>query len=245
MLSGLLLSAVLAQGFYTPAEAKAVFTQANEAYAREDFAQASSGFSKLLEHGFGGADVLYNLGTSALAEGKLGEAVLYLERARRAGGDPDIEANLAVARSRQLDRVVGAQADEQFLTRLASATRESLTSTLFLVFGWGALALWAWGRFSKKPRSFARAGAGVLVLLALGSGGLTAAHAWVANNLVESVVLAPLLKARELPRDGSKVAFEVHAGLKVRVLGEEGRFVRIRLPNGLEGWTEKDGVAQI
>jgi hypothetical protein len=33
--------------------------------------------------------------------------------------------------------------------------------------------------------------------------------------------------------------------LKVRVMEETGRYVRIRLPNGLEGWAEREGVSEI
>jgi hypothetical protein len=51
--------------------------------------------------------------------------------------------------------------------------------------------------------------------------------------------------ARELPQPGARSIFEVHAGLKVRLLEETGRFVRIRLPNGLEGWAEREGIAEI
>ena len=38
---------------------------------------------------------------------------------------------------------------------------------------------------------------------------------------------------------------EVHAGLKVRIMEETGRYVRIRLPNALEGWTEKEGLVEL
>src|SRR6185295_14834325 len=76
---------------------------------------------------------------TCLAMGDLGGAVLHLERARRAGGrDEDIEANLAQAKTRQLDQVVGAQAEEPFVERVALATPESWATGAFLV-------LWALG----------------------------------------------------------------------------------------------------
>jgi hypothetical protein len=70
-------------------------------------------------------------------------------------------------------------------------------------------------------------------------------QAYVARTVREAVVMTPALQARELPAANARVAFEVHAGLKVRVLEAEGRFVRIRLPNGLVGWAEKEGIAEI
>lgn len=79
---------VLAQAYYSPDEARGLFTEANSAYARADYPKAREDYEKLVTHGQAGADVLYNLGTTALAMGDLGPAVLYLERARRAGDTP-------------------------------------------------------------------------------------------------------------------------------------------------------------
>src|SRR5260370_38527821 len=89
-----LLGIALAQGYYTPQEAQSVFNQANEAYAKEDYPAAREGYLKLLSHGFGGADVLYNLGTACLSQGDIGATVLFLEKARRpSGGCAAIVAN--------------------------------------------------------------------------------------------------------------------------------------------------------
>lgn len=233
--------------YYTPEEAQALFQQANDAYYREQYGEAQKLYERLLERGYGGPDVLFNLGTAYLAEGKLGEAVLHLERAKRNGGrSEDIEANLAVARSRQLDQVIGAGADEPFLQRLAAATPEPWVSWAFLVSwcgGWGWLLLSRFFRPGRRALSVALGSLSLLAALLLG--GLVAAHAYVARTVQEGVVLAGSLKVRELPKDGGKVSFEVHAGLKVRLIEDSGPFVKIRLPNGLEGWTEKKGVAAL
>jgi len=74
---------------------------------------------------------------------------------------------------------------------------------------------------------------------------LVGIDAWVANNYVEAVVMPTTAKVREFPGDTARIAFEVHAGLKVRVMEESGKFVRIRLSNNLEGWTEREGVAEL
>ena len=87
--------------------------------------------------------------------------------------------------------------------------------------------------------------AALCLLGAVPAGALLAAHVWVQRNVHEAVVLSPTLVARELPREGARTLFEVHAGLKVQMLEETGRYVRIRLPNGLEGWAAREGVAEI
>lgn len=244
MIAAALALTIFAQADFTPEEAKSIFAQANEAYYSEDFTAAKEGYEKLLAHGYGGADVLYNLGTTCLAAGQLGEAVLYLERARRLGNDEDVEANLVVARSRRLDQVVGAQAEEPFIQRLVLATSSTLV-------GWGFLASWVltFGLLILLRGSTQRLalwlGAGCALIAAICLGLILGAHAYVGATLNEGVVIAKELKALELPKEGAKASFEVHAGLKVRVLGAEGRYVRIRLPNGLEGWAQKEGVEEI
>jgi hypothetical protein len=234
-------------GYYTPEEAQDVFLKANEAYAREDYAAAQQGYEKLLSHGHGGPDVLYNLGTSHLARGDLGRAVLALEQAKKEGGRaPDLEANLAVARARQVDKVVGATAEEEFLPRVTAATDGTVVAWTFLGTWVAAFALvLLWRALRPGRRTAAGVMAALLFTVAVPSGLLLAAHAWVDETVHEAVVLAPTLVARELPQAGARSIFEVHAGLKVRLLEETGRFVRIRLPNGLEGWAEREGVAEI
>jgi hypothetical protein len=232
-------------GYYTEAEAQTLFTQATEAAARGEHGSAQEGLQKLLDRGFGGADVLYNLGTSHLASGRLGLAVLYLERARRLGlGDEDIEANLQLARSKQLDQVIG-DGGGPFVQRVVESTSGTAAAWLFLVpwvLGFGALVL---RRVWRKAPATLGPLAVVCLLACIPTGLLFAGHVYVRAHVREGVVTEPKLAARELPRDAAKVSFEIHEGLKVRVLEQSDGFVRIRLPNGLEGWAARAGVTEI
>lgn len=231
-------------GYYTLAEAQSMFAAANEAYARDDFASAVADYERLLAHGQGGPDVLYNLGTAALAQGDIGKAILAFERARKAGArESDVEANLAVARSRQLDQVIGAASDEPFLARVVSSTSGQTVALGFLeawLLGSALLLFRRW--WPPRARGAVAVVGGLLFVVALPVGGLLAAHVAAERASAEAVVMRPVLRAHELPSEGAKVAFEVHAGLKVHVLEASGAYVHIRLPNGLEGWAERGGV---
>lgn len=249
MIATVILATLLAQqpGYYSEQEAHALFTQANEAQAREDFAAAQSIYENLIARGYGGPDVLYNLGTSHLAEGELGYAVLYLERAKRAGGEgSDLEANLELARSRRIDEVVGGAMEEPFLNRLVASTPGNVIAWAFaVVWGVAFALLIAFRHLTPGRRTWAAVSAALLLVAALPLGGLLAAHAWHHAEVREAVIVAKTLAARELPSESAKTAFEVHEGLKVRVLEESGAYLRIRLHNGLEGWTEKEGVVAL
>jgi hypothetical protein len=247
VVTAMLVATLMGQGYYSPEEAQTLFQQANEAFLKQDYTAAREGYEKLLSHGFSGPDIQYNLGTAYLAQGDLGRAVLAFERSRRAGGEgPDLEANLSLARAKQLDKVVGNAPEEPFQHRVVAATSGNLVAWLFLgtwVAGFAFLLLF---RVLRPGRRAWAAVVGILLLVAsMPSGALLALHVWVHETLHEAVVVAPTLRAREFPKEEAKVSFEVHPGLKVRVMEETGRYVRIRLPNGLEGWAERDGVAEI
>lgn len=237
------LLAAQAPGYYAPAEAQALFAEGTQAWARQDLAAARDAWEKLASHGHGTQEVLYNAGTAALATGDLGGAVLYLERALRLGGDTgDIEANLAVARSRQLDQVVGAGVERSFAQRVASSTDERLCAALLLAGAWLACIAFAWARLRRTARGVAVA-LGVLALaVVLPAGALVGTHAWVARNVREGVVRAPTVPARELPQAEARVSFEMHPGLKVRLLDDKDGYIRVRLPNGMEGWATREGI---
>ncbi len=242
-MSALLLAVVLSQVSYSPAEARGIFAEGVEAYGRDDPAGAEAAFRKLLEHGLGGPDVEYNLGTAELAQGKLGEAVLFLERARRQGGGADVEANLTLARGRVVDQVVGASGQEGVVARLVAATSPTAAALAFVV-------PWALGFLSlllrrRRPSHVLSVAAVLLLLLALPGAGLLLAHVVAGETVHEAVVLAKTLPVRETPEGASKVAFELHAGTGVRLLASVGPFVRLRLPNGLEGWAEQKDLARI
>lgn len=230
--------------WYTGQEAQAVFREANEAHARGDLEAAASGYRKLLEHGAAGADVHYNLGTTALAQGELGAAVLHLEAARReAPTADDVAANLELAHSRQLDRVVGESQPSSLAERLAHITPLEATGAAFLVlWGLGFLLLIARRVAPQRLRLALTVGATVSLVMSAPLALLVANRAWVDANVREAVVMAKAAPVRAFPSESGRVEFEVHEGLEVRVLEQAGGFVRIRLPNGREGWTQASGV---
>ena len=240
----LVLALTLSQ--YTPQESQALFVEGNDAYYKGEYAAARERYEKLLQAGLGGADVLFNLGTTLLAAGELGPVILYLERAYRLADDDDIGANLAVARQRQVDQVVGKEGAVPFTQRLAAATDERVVGLAFLIVWWlGFVLLWLTWR--KEPGARVVFGLMTALFLVVGAalGATLAVHEWVHATVVEAVVMPEAAAVREYPGETARVSFEVHAGLKVRIMETSGRYVRVRLPNALEGWTEKEGLVSL
>lgn len=243
-MNALLIALLLAQ--YTPKEAQSLFMEGNDAYYRGDFPAAQERYEKLLQAGLGGPDVLFNLGTAHLAAGELGLAVLYLERAHRQSDENDVSANLAIARQRQVDQVVGEEAEVPFAQRLAGAMDERLVVVGFLVSWWLGFGL-LWLTWRRKPgsRLILALATALLLLVSSGLGSALWVYAHVRATVIEAVVIPSVAQVREFPGDAAKVSFEVHAGLKLRIMETSGRYVRVRLPNALEGWTEKEGLVAL
>jgi hypothetical protein len=226
-------------------DSELLFQQGLQAYGRGDAAGAETAFRTLVERGHEGPDVLYNLGTSALAQGKVGDAIYFLELARRGGGGADVEANLAIARGRQLDQLVGAVGEETFVERVAIATSATTAGGLFAAL-WGlAFLLLAARVLLGRWRLWLTGGAAAALVLSAPAAAVLGAHLWTAEAVREGVVLAHTLAVHEVPEARSRVAFELHPGVKLRMLDRSGDFVRVRLPNGLEGWTDPAGVSPL
>ena len=235
---------------YTEAEAHVVFQAANDACLREDWATCLEGYERLLNAGYSSADLEYNLGTAHLKQGRTGPAILHLERALRLDpSDADAHANLERARKQQVDQLVGAPdgLDEPLAARIARHTRGDRWALAFLLF-WiaGTGLLLARRRVRDDARRFALLFGSLFALAAaLPSAAVTAAHVWGNEHDRDAVVVAASVPVREGPDEGIKAIFEVHEGLKVRLLDQAGTFQRIRLANGLQGYVPAESVAPI
>ena len=59
------------------------------------------------------------------------------------------------------------------------------------------------------------------------------------------VILPDEVAVHEGTAASTKKLFHLHAGLKVRLIGEDSGWARIRLANGLEGWLERDLIGSL
>lgn len=252
--STLLVLALLAQApadaadrpYYSQGEASALFDEASTAYARGEYTRAIELYERLLSHGRGSPDVLYNLGTASLAEGELGRAAHALERARMAGDrNDDLAAQLDFLRSRQLDRVMGAEG-ESLPLRVANATPPEAVGFGFLTAYLAVAGLAAFRAWKGKGRWRVWAPLlGAPAVLAVILGTVLLCHVYAAHSVEQAVAMAPVLPVRPVPQPDSSPAFEIHAGLKVRVLERVGGFSRIKLGNGLTGWVSSEGLSPL
>ncbi|MDA0312354.1 MAG: tetratricopeptide repeat protein, partial [Gemmatimonadetes bacterium] len=83
-----------------------ILERGNQLYQEGDYEGAVDAYEIVLASGHESADLHYNLGNAYFKGGQLGRSILAWERALdRAPGDPDIRANLDLARSLTADAV--------------------------------------------------------------------------------------------------------------------------------------------
>jgi tetratricopeptide (TPR) repeat protein len=214
------------------------FAAANAAYHESRYADAVAGYEALLRAGFGSAPVQYNYGNALYRLERPGAAVLAYRRALRlAPSDADIRENLAFVTSRLLDR--RDDSSEGPLAALLDWHRRLSPDGMTI----GFLSLWAafmlalgsalapggrWRRMSLTLLPVFLAG---VLIAALLLGGTVYRREFV----VEGVFIAPRADILSEPGGGLTLT-TVHEGMTVEVLERREEWLRVLLPNGIQGW---------
>lgn len=237
-----------------PATARAdvvddAFARGNAAAASGDLQAAVRNYEEAERLLPGRSAVLsFNLGTAYAQLGELGLATHHLRRAlqAQARASADVaeaaQRNLGIVRSRAEVAAAanGSQIDrpETWRDALFAAVGAPEFGWLALGSGWLALALWLLrGRLGRRaPVGVITSVIGVLAAIYLVVGAL---HGYAVRSEAEApqaTVVAAKLEVREGPGSHRKVMFVVQGGSRVRVVDRGAGWLRIRLPDGLEGW---------
>ncbi len=232
------------------------FDTGNAAYNAGDYDEAIRQYERLIADGVRHEDLFYNLGNAyfrkaAEADDKLGHAIWNYERALRIAPDfADAAFNLDVAReavaAKVVDRLEGAEGDPLWITIVTRFTVAQLT-VAFLILDALFFACLIALRFLAD--GFARTGVRVGTVFTAVAGLAAAVLLWGHLHFVESVELGIVLpdetnlreRADASVRDGA----QVHAGLRVHVVGRKVGWVRVRLANGSEGWLREESVGEL
>jgi len=221
----------------------------NDAYFRGDFEAAVAAYEQIDRQGVISSDLYYNLGAAYFRQGSLGRAIWSFERAAALEpDDDDARFNLAQARRladrRARDKIEGGDRDP-FWIRAVTALPSSVETWLFVALYLAAFAaVFARRRASGAPRVALGAGAGILGFAALAAGLLLAGRATL-DRVGFGIVLPDVVAVKEGADPNYRTSFELHAGLRVRLLERDADWLRIRLSNGLDGWVREQDVGRL
>ena len=222
----------------------------NEAYLHGDYAGAVAAYEELEHQGVVSADLYFNLGDAYFRKGALGPAIWAFERAAALDpGDEDARYNLAEAR--KVAARAGARSDRGRGSRSALDPRRDRAGPVDgdLAVRRGLPRLLRAGRRSppggRRPAAGARRGRG-----GAGGGGAAgggaARRAGPARSPARSAWCSPTRVAvKDGADDNYRTGFEVHAGLRVRLVERDQDWLRVRLGNGLEGWVHAAQIGRL
>ena len=248
ILSLLLLVFVEGRAWAEMAEV-ALYNEANGRYRAGKYAEAAQRYETALKQGVQNGHVYYNLGNAYFKLDRIGESILWYERARLLEPrDPDIAANLQFANLVKKDR--DEASDESMVVAVLRHAYETpslnelsviLTLALVAVLGMACWRLWAAERGRAVWLGCMASGAAVVILAALFLG----ARAIDEADAGTAIVTVAREIARSAPDANETVVFVIHEGTKVTVQREEKGWVLVRLENGFGGWLPGGAISVI
>jgi hypothetical protein len=226
-----------------------VWQKGNEAYLHGDYAAAVTAYEGLDRQGVVSGDLYFNLGDAYFRKGALGPAIWAFERAVALDpGDEDARFNLDQARKlaagRAQDRLQGEQHEAAWIRVVTSISPGLLTLMFVLLYVGTFVGLTLWRRARDELRATSAAVVAVLATGALLTGALVFGRVQLERTPF-GVVLPDAVAVKEGADVNYRTSFDVHAGLRVRVVERDQDWLRIRLGNGLEGWVRRADVGSL
>lgn len=228
-------------------------TMANQLYEAGQYAQAAQAYQQLVDQGIADGSLYYNLGNAHFKQGDYGRAILNYRRAQQLlPRDPDIKANLALARAQTVDQFEVVQDDGALsglgnalqsrftLNELAMAALAAWILFVFLLILFGSAKRDSTWRRGLKSALVASAVVLVVGVVALGSA------LYVTDGQSEGVVVAAEVDVTSGPGAQYVTEFALHSGTEVELVEVRGNWARLALPGGeLEGWVPANTVEPV
>ena len=248
-LQGLVLG-ILLLGTVIGQDQQQLFRQANRFYEEGAFDRALSGYREILSQGYESGPLYFNVGNCYYKLGQIGKAVLFYERARRLiPGDEDLQANLALANLRVVDKIP--ELPEFWPITVANGLINLLSRPVLLGV---TFSLYFFFIASIIVRTLARRRAvrsvggrsailgGALLLL---FGLFLVAQIQQAQEHNRAVVMVSTVHVMSAPGAEGVEVFTLHEGTRVRIDQTSGQWVEIVLSDGNVGWLKAETLEVI
>lgn len=228
--------------------AQDLFTQANEQYAAQNYAEAALLYDSLLQTA-PTPELYYNLANACFKQGELGKSIINYERALRLRPHyKDAQYNLQFAQSRIIDNIE--DHSRFFLSQWISALRNLLSEQVWICLSIGLFLLFLVGTICY---AFAHA-------LALRKTGFHTA--WIAllfsiisllfaaslhsrdTKRAEAIIMRELVNAKSSPDKSGTDLFLLHEGTKVTIRSTLSDWAEIHVGNNI-GWVQLNSLERI
>ncbi len=241
---------VLIPLFVIAQQNEGLFSQANEAYNKGDYAKSVELYETVEKTGNISANLYFNLANSYYKMQKVAPSIYNYEKALElAPNDKDILTNYSFAKNTRIDKID--VLPQGFLSRLYKKL-----ITLFKVDTWAWLSVGLMFVFAICFVVFYRAissmqrkvfFAGWTFSLFLGVFCMIFAFLTTSNAIKNrfGIVYANEIKVQGEPNLRSEKLFTLHEGTKVKILDEVNDWNKIKLTDGKTGWLPKKQIKEL
>ena len=220
-----------------------IFDRAELYYGNELYDRAIAEYDSILDKGFEGGNVYYNLGNCYLKKGALGKAIVCYERAKSlTPRDSDLLFNYKYAQS--LIKQAKAPATKIWLldniwraSDLLNLKETIVVTSLIYYLNIIFIAMFALIKRYRVHLKYAITVSAIILLCAL---------AWSMHKVEDldqgAIIVAKIADAKFEPLEGAPANFPVYEGTKVYVLKTRGDWHKIKLSDSEVGWMKKEAV---
>jgi tetratricopeptide (TPR) repeat protein len=236
--------------FSQSVELTSVFDEANKLYLEQKYDAAINRYESIINNGYESGEVYFNLGNAYYKQGKLQNAVLNYERAKRfMPSDEDLQFNLQHVGLQLIDKVEPVpelfiyQWMHSLLTIFPLKTIITLLYILFLL----TLALFSLFLFAKtyeQKRYTLLGGMVCTVLLIIGIANFFI-QSYQESNSKYAIVMTDVANIKSAPDQKGNDLFVIHKGLKVQLMDNVNQWTKIRLADGKVGWIPQTEIEKI
>ncbi|MBZ0264160.1 tetratricopeptide repeat protein [bacterium] len=249
----LLLCALLLLVSSISVQAAAIDDLAEEgdiAYRKGEYENAIEAYRIVLDSGYTGGKILYNLGNAFYKNGDLAEAILYYERAlRERPHDHDVRHNLELARTQTVDKIESPP--RLPIWKWVDALRDLVAPRVLAWWSWIWASITALFfaailllRFHKHVRLLKTAVWISLIIFLLPASLLTL-RVITDRGPEQAIVMTEKIVVRSAPDPGASEVFHLHEGTKVTILKSLEDYREVQLEDGRQGWLRRQVVATI
>ena len=224
-----------------------LWNKANDAYSMGQYESALAYWLQIEDSGEHSYKLYCNIGNAYYKTGSMGKAVLYYEKALKLNpAGEDAKINLQIAKLQTLDKIE--VVPEFILTTWIKDIRNMMSSDSWAYVALGLFAVVALLMLLFKfaptvgQRKFSFVLACIVFLFAIFAVIFAANLRANANSEDQAIVMVPVSNVKSAPNATGNNLFILHEGSKVEILEEAGKWCRIEISDGRQGWMQKNDV---
>ncbi|MEW5798365.1 MAG: tetratricopeptide repeat protein [Bacteroidota bacterium] len=231
-------------------ELTSIFDDANKLYLEQKYPAAISKYESIIKNGYENGEIYFNLGNAYYKSGKIQNAILNYERAKRfLPNDEDVQFNLALANAHLIDKVEAIpelfvyEWAEYVLTIVSLETMITIMYILFILT-LVSFSLFLFARTYEQKRYSLLTGMVLAFFLVIGVVNFTI-QSYRESNTEFAIVMTDVANIKSAPDKSGNDLFVIHRGLKVQVLDSVNKWRKIRLVDGKVGWIPEQEIETI